>query len=68
MLQGSDNEGIYSFDWGIKKQGNPGRVAKLFGVLSHTPKGCGFHPWLGHIPETTHQCFSFSLSDKHMLK
>ena len=25
--------------------------AELLGVLSHTPKGCGFDPWSGYIPK-----------------
>ena len=27
----------------------PGRVGQWVGALSHTPKGCGFDSWSGHI-------------------
>ena len=30
--------------------GCPGQVAQLAEMLSHTPKGCRFDSWSGHIP------------------
>ena len=33
-----------------------GRVAQLFRVLSHPPKGCRFDSWPGHIPKLCVQC------------
>ena len=29
---------------------SPCQMPQLAGELSHTPKGCGFDSWLGHIP------------------
>ena len=28
---------------------SPGHVAQLVGALSHTPEGCRFNPWSGHV-------------------
>ena len=41
---------------------SPGQMAQLFGVLSYTPKCCGFNPQLGHMQEATNQCFSINVS------
>ena len=55
----------------LKEIFGPGWVAALAGALSHTPKGCGFGPWLGHVQEALTLMFlsiSFSLSRPFSLK
>ena len=60
--------------WLLKSMSiSTGQVAQLVGALSHTPKGCRFDPWSGHIPKLwlwssvgvqlidvslSHRCFS----------
>ena len=42
---------------------NPGHHGSVgWSVIPYTTKSCRFHPWSGHIWETTNQCLSLSLS------
>ena len=45
VANGGGKEGLFK-----ERVGRPGRVAPLVGAPSQTPKGCGFHPWTGHMP------------------